>query len=298
MSSHVHVRREGFTGQHLVVLPIPLRNKVARHPLLRGLLVTDAGYFPSADGHRVERPQGSATHLVIACLHGSGWVRGADRVLRVTAGDLIWISADAAHAYGADPEHPWTIVWAHFLGDDVPHWQQELGWSIKNSVAQFPAGIDGATQLGLDKVYARLELGYSVAQLLGASTALRAVFCAALSLKNGSGAVRTASVRTAAVRDEITTNPARPYRLEELATSAGLSVPHFCLLFRRQTGYAPIDFLIRERIRRACRLLDTTPATVAAIASHVGFEDPYYFSRRFHRIMGLSPRAYRKVVKA
>ncbi len=294
----VAVRREGFTGQHLVVLPAPVRNQAARHPLLRSLLVTDAGYFPAADGHRVERPQGAATHLLVICLQGAGWVRGPQRSQPVAPGDLVWISADVPHAYGADSDRPWTIVWAHFLGQEIPHWQKELGWPEKNPIGHFQAGLSGATSLGLDRVYAQLERGYSVQHLLGAANALRAVFCATIDLRHGVGASRPAAVRTAAVCDEMIANPARPYRLEELATSAGLSVPHFCLLFRQQTGYAPIDFLIRERIRRACRLLDTSAATIAAIADAVGFEDPYYFSRRFHRVMGVSPRAYRKIVKA
>ncbi len=109
--------------------------------------------------------------------------------------------------------------------------------------------------------------------------------------------MRNATERTASVRDEITANPARTYRLEELSNAAGLSIPHFCTLFRKLTGYAPIDFHIRQRIRRACRLLDTTQGTVASIAAEVGFEDPYYFSRCFHRIMGVAPRTYRKAVK-
>jgi transcriptional regulator GlxA family with amidase domain len=99
------------------------------------------------------------------------------------------------------------------------------------------------------------------------------------------------------MREEMINNPSRRYRLEELATGAGLSVPHFCLLFRQQTGYAPVDFLIRQRIRKACRLLDTTSSTIAAIAADVGFDDPYYFSRCFHRIMGTSPRTYRQAIK-
>lgn len=74
-------------------------------------------------------------------------------------------------------------------------------------------------------------------------------------------------------------------------------MPHFCLLFRRQTGYSPIDFLIRQRIRQACRLLDGSQASVSAIASEVGFSDPYYFSRRFRNVMGVSPRDYRKAIK-
>lgn len=291
------VRREGFAGQHMIVVPAPVRKAAVQHPLLHGLLVTDAGYFPTARGHRVDRPQGAATHLLLACLHGQGWIRGGGRTLKIAAGEIAWLSADHAHAYGADETHPWTIVWAHFCGAEAPAWQHALGWPTKGAVAQFSAGIEGVTTLGLDRVYANLEAGYSIRHLIGAAVALRAALYAAIELTKGVGATRTAAVRTAAVRDEILANPARARRLEELATRAGLSVPHFCLLFRRQTGYAPIDFLIRQRIRQACHLLDTTGAPVIAIATEVGFEDPYYFSRCFRRIMGCSPRAYRKSVK-
>lgn len=291
------VRREGFTGQHLIVVPAPVRKAAAQHPILKGLVVTDAGYFPSAEGHRVERPQGASTHLIILCLQGSGWVRSGGKTTPVQAGEIIWLPANAPHAYGASDTEPWKILWAHFLGAEVPAWQAELGWAARNPFGQFHFGPERLSTLGLDKVYAILESGYSIPHLLSASTALRSVFCAALELMNSAGAARTADERTAAVREEISAAPARPYRLEQLATAAGLSVPHFCLLFRRQTGYAPIDFVIRQRIRTACRLLDMTQAAVAAIASEAGFADPYYFSRCFHRVMGQSPRAYRQRVK-
>lgn len=293
----VPVRREGFAGQHLIVVPAPVRQSAGSHPLMRGLFVTDAGYFPKAAGHRVERPQGAATHLLIACLHGCGWARGETRTVALAAGDVVWLPADAPHAYGADENAPWTIVWAHFRGDEVDAWRNLLGWAARGPLGLTQFGADQIIALGLDRVYAQLETGYSLPHLLGAGAALRATFCNMLEAAAASGSVRTAAERTAAVREEICATPARSRRLEELATAAGLSIPHFCTLFRQQTGYAPIDFLIRQRIRLACRQLDTTNETIAVIGANVGFVDPYYFSRCFHRIMGCSPRGYRKTIK-
>jgi transcriptional regulator GlxA family with amidase domain len=89
----------------------------------------------------------------------------------------------------------------------------------------------------------------------------------------------------------------RPHRLDELATAARISTTHYSLCFREQTGFSPIDFLIRLRVRHACRLLDTTTLPVAEVAERVGYEDPYYFTRCFRRIMGLSPRRYREMTK-
>jgi transcriptional regulator GlxA family with amidase domain len=95
----------------------------------------------------------------------------------------------------------------------------------------------------------------------------------------------------------IEASPSRSYRLGELAESAGLSVPHFINLFKKQCGFAPIDFVLRQRIRLACDLLNNTSAAVGSIAEKVGFKDPYYFSRCFTRIMGASPRGYRNALK-
>lgn len=292
------VRREGFAGQHLVVLPPPVRKTAADHPLLRALLVTDAGFFPRAAGHRVERPQGSATHLLIACIAGRGWVRAGGRTQPVAPGDLLWLSSDHPHAYGADAAAPWTIVWAHFCGAEVEAWQRQFGFDPRHPSGRLHLEADRLADLEFDEVYALLERGYSVPQLLAAATALRATLCAALRLEHRAGPERSAAQRTALVRDQLVRTPERAYRLAELAATARLSVPRFTQLFRQLTGYAPIDFLIRQRVRNACRLLDTTDLGIARIGAEVGIADPYYFSRCFRRVMGCSPLAYRRTVKA
>jgi AraC-like DNA-binding protein len=151
--------------------------------------------------------------------------------------------------------------------------------------------------LGLEIVYSTLERGYSFHHLLAARVALEHSLSSLVELTRTSGSEKSADERTANVRQLIIASPGRDYRLHELANAAGLSVPHFTSLFKRQCGYAPIDFVIRQRIRLSCRLLDTTTATIGSIAEQVGFKDPYYFSRCFNRIMGSSPRDYRRIVK-
>ncbi len=290
-------RREGFAGQHLVVVPEPVRRQALRHSLLRGLLVTDAGYFPHAAGHYVERQGGVSTHLIIICLTGAGWVRGPDfPETPMRAGDVVWLEARRPHAYGADESHPWTIGWVHFTGDEAAAWREQLGWAARpGAIGHLPP--DQLADLKLDRVYAELELGYALPQLTAAAAALRASFCTAARIWAMAAPARSAAERVASVRGQLREGFARPHRLQELAAAAGLSVPHFSQLFRRQTGHAPIDYLIRQRIRRACRLLDTTDQSVAAIAAEVGYDDAYYFTRCFRRVMGCPPRAYRRIVK-
>jgi len=91
------------------------------------------------------------------------------------------------------------------------------------------------------------------------------------------------------LRNEVTLN--------ELAATAKLSVSHYSLIFKRKTGYSPLDYFIHLRIRNACHLLDFTTMKIKDIATNSGYIDPFYFSRVFSKIMGLSPLSYRRKLK-
>jgi AraC-like DNA-binding protein len=86
-------------------------------------------------------------------------------------------------------------------------------------------------------------------------------------------------------------------QLAELAALAAVSVPHYSAVFRRLTGYSPVNYHTRLRLQRACFLLDTTGETINRIAQQMGFEDTFYFSRIFRKIVGYSPRQYRLLKK-
>jgi transcriptional regulator GlxA family with amidase domain len=80
-----------------------------------------------------------------------------------------------------------------------------------------------------------------------------------------------------------------------LARMASLSLSHFFALFKRQTGFAPMDYFIRLRMQRACELLDATTLSVKEIAGKLGYEDPFYFSRVFKCVNGMAPTEYRRL---
>jgi len=291
------LRFDNFVGQRLVTVPKPACELAQGHPLLRSLMVTDAGYFPAAQGHYVERSEGTRTHLVIACLKGRGWFSTAAGHRPVRAGDMVWLCANQAHAYGADLDDPWTIGWVHFCGDEAAGWNQHIGFPSGAASLVSHVTAKGITALKLEQIYLSLERGYSIPELISAAIMLRAAFDLAAQAVRHGGATRSANERIFAVREHLHENLAEPHRLDELAAAAGLSVPHFCSLFRRQTGYPPIDFLMRLRVQRACKLLDTTDESIATVAAQVGYEDAYYFTRCFRRIVGCPPRSYRRIPK-
>jgi AraC-like DNA-binding protein len=83
-------------------------------------------------------------------------------------------------------------------------------------------------------------------------------------------------------------------RMADLTTLANMSESRLLRAFKGATGFAPIDYLIRLRIRQACALLQQENLTISEIGYQVGFNDSNFFSRQFRSIMGRSPREYRR----
>jgi AraC-like DNA-binding protein len=86
---------------------------------------------------------------------------------------------------------------------------------------------------------------------------------------------------------------AQPLSLEEIARSVNFSASHYSALFRKKTGFAPIEYFNHLKIQLACQYLHFTELRVKEIADKLGIEDPYYFTRLFTKLMSMSPNQYR-----
>jgi AraC-like DNA-binding protein len=88
-----------------------------------------------------------------------------------------------------------------------------------------------------------------------------------------------------------------PLDLDQAARHAGLSVFHFLRVFARVLGVTPHQYLVRSRLRHAARLLAEGARSITDVALDVGFADLSNFVRTFHRIAGMSPRAFRDAAR-
>jgi AraC family transcriptional regulator len=100
------------------------------------------------------------------------------------------------------------------------------------------------------------------------------------------------------VVDFIETNLDRDPSLAELAAVSGLSPVYFARQFRRSTGLAPHQYLLRARIERAKRLLSLGELPIAGIALDCGFCHQEHLTRAFRKFCGTTPAAYRSQVRS
>ena len=82
--------------------------------------------------------------------------------------------------------------------------------------------------------------------------------------------------------------------VDTLAGQFGYSAGYLTRLFRRYTGYAPYQYILRTRMDRAKHLLATTELPIQEIADQTGFSSLANFSSAFRKSIGKSPGDFRR----
>jgi AraC-like DNA-binding protein len=197
---------------------------------------------------------------------------------------------DIPHAYGAHTEDPWSIQWAHFGGDEVDTFLAWLNITPKNPLLSVGENLQIIRLF--NEILAYCQLGYSLSFLLNSATLLRQIMSLLVLHQNGS-ITNNQELDVAESIQFMLLNLAHKLTVQQLAAQTNLSPSHFSRQFQRQTGYAPIDYFIRLKMQKACELLSVTNLQIQEIAQTIGYGDPYYFSRLFKQVLGVSPRTYR-----
>ena len=84
------------------------------------------------------------------------------------------------------------------------------------------------------------------------------------------------------------------FRVSDAVSLLGYSESYFRKVCRRTLGCTPVEYFTRLRVEHAKQLLKQYRGirNIAEIAENSGFTDPYYFSRKFRQVTGMSPREY------
>ncbi len=102
--------------------------------------------------------------------------------------------------------------------------------------------------------------------------------------------------RFAPVVQHIKQHLADSLTIEKLSALACMSKATFFRLFKREFGLTPVEFIVRERLAEAKRLLRQPLASVAEVCLRAGFNNLSYFQALFKKHEGLTPGAYKKQV--
>jgi AraC family transcriptional regulator len=85
--------------------------------------------------------------------------------------------------------------------------------------------------------------------------------------------------------------------LQALANDSGYSRVHFVRMFKTATGYSPHNYLLNMKLERVLELLKNPSMSLIDIALESGFSSHSHMSRLFHRVVGVTPSAYRRSLR-
>jgi len=286
-------KEDGFPGQISFVLPEKIISLTMQNPLISDLYLTDIGYYPQARHHFRERPLGGAQFILIYCIDGKGEIRVRETLHSITADHFFIIPAGVPHTYHSDEQQPWSIYWIHFSGPKAGLFARYANQCSEIDRSKSSRIND---RLGLfSDIFRNLDRGFSIETLEYAN------LCLAYLLASFTHLSQFREVRKADENDPIAQsinfmleNLGRKLRLDDIALAVGVSASHYSRLFQTRTGHSPIDYFIQLKIQKACRLLDNYSWLIADVSREAGFEDQFYFSRVFRKVMGMSPAEYRK----
>lgn len=287
----------GIGRQRIEIPRTILKARVQNSTLLKHLHICSIGYYPKAKDHYTYRKKGLGENFLFYCVDGHGWYKIGDQRYEVGPNEFFILPQHKEHAYGSSQEHPWSIYWIHFGGESLKELNEIQ--AVQKHFKPFYIRNNGDLLSLFSRIYKTLELGYSIDNLLFANMCLSHFLT--LFIYNSRHYEAAATDKLDCVdsailfmQEHINDN----LSLNELSSQYNYSVSRFSNLFKQKTGYAPIDYFVQMKMQKACQQLDFTTRSVKDIAFSMGFDDPYYFSKRFRTIIGMSPKKYRSLNNA
>lgn len=239
----------------------------------------DYGWGPGVRNHFL-------LHHVLA---GKGRYTCRDKCYELSGGDTFLIYPNTTIHYCADASDPWEYVWVGFSGIDAEDYVSHTDFTPDSPVFW---GRDSARLRELlEAVYSHYGTqAWEQMEMTARLYDLLAFLVRTAQNRQKGGADAPDCALLAA--EYIIHHYEEPITVEGLAEYASVSHSSLYRRFVKRFQISPKRFLLEYRIERACALLTESNCSIQEISNSVGFEDPFYFSRAFKEVKGVSPRQY------
>lgn len=241
----------------------------------------------SAPEYHVTRESGLVSHQLCFTSEGRGLLKVGGNSYVQTVGSIFYLSPGIAHEYYPDGGS-WTTCWTVFRGEFLAPQMKALGFG--------GYAVKGGCDERIRQIFTRL-LAAAKDPVSGTERCSELIYeyvlaARGLLLSEGQPAESSPPAKAISFMEE---HYGEDITLESLAELSGVSLQHFCRLFRARTGMRPMEYLARKRVSAAKLLLWNTSEPIAAIGERCGYTDPAYFGAVFRKYEGISPSEYRRV---
>lgn len=270
-----------------------------------GLYVTTAGYSiipPSrpypfakhpADYHFTwSRGRVLDEYQIIYITDGSGvFESSASGEVKIRGGAIILLFPGVWHRYRPVRDIGWTEYWVGLKGEHIDRLAEKGFISPEQPIINIGSD-DGLIEQFIQLIHCveTQPLGYQHIVSSAALLILATVLGDARKQQRGGDHAELIVQKAKTLLSEQLGNKVD---MEKLAAEFSISYAHFRRVFKRYTDLSPNQYHLQVRVNYAKELLRNSDASIKAIASSLGFESQYYFSRIFKKRTGHSPSQWR-----
>lgn len=284
---------EGFIGQKMITVPPDVKKLITKNELIKRLYLTNIGYYPEATYHDRERKTGCPQYILLHCVKGKGHIELEGSYIELKANTCFIIPKNVPHHYKSSTDEPWSIYWAHFTGD---HAEALYNRYLERKTDPQPIPYDERRTDAFEEVFGMLENSFEIRDMEIMNIKFQHYISSFIYFKQIDPASKDYDEISGSIA-YMKENISNQLFIEDLAMQQHLSVSHYCRLFRAKTGSSPTQYFNQLKIQKSCQYLYFSDRNIKEICAELGFEDPYYFSRLFKKIMGISPAHYKNQYK-
>lgn len=211
------------------------------------------------------------------------------QTVQLCANDFLYLPAQIVHSFEFQPGSDGSVLSfpAPILKSLGPP-QSSIGVNLAHPV-------HGATSADLAALLQNFSTTYQKSsrfrrqRLVGLTQALLAVVAEGHRVHGP----RPPTTRIAELDQQLAEHLTDNWRPHDYAAALMITQGQLNRICKKAAGLNAQSYIERAVMLEACRLLAFTGMSVAQVGYRLGFADPSYFSRRFHKRQGTSPSTYR-----
>lgn len=238
-------------------------------------------------------------YLIHYIISGKGtfrvYINNEVREYVLHAGQAFLIVPNQLIRYIADSEDPWEYMWIEVDGLKARDYLGQAGLSLQAPI--YTAKSSESRQVMVDYFQAIVQHSeFSSVKIMGYVYLLFDALIES-SIHTRKTASNSNSIQQFYIQSTVSfieKNYHEEITVENMAEAVGLERSYFSKLFKKLMKKSPQDFLISYRINKSCEILRSSDKTIGEIAALVGYSNQFHFSRAFKKILGDSPREWRK----